>query len=724
MVLAVDLSGPWKAAPLDAELNRSGADPDLDDHAWATISVPGHWDETDAFAGVTEPILHRRRFVTDPPAPDKRAWLRLDGVIAQSEVWLDGDYLGDTNGYFVPHQFEVSDALRARDDHLLAVEVACAPPSSTRPKQSVTGSLQTGPLAPRGNPGGIWRPVRIEQTGPAAILFSRLVCTEASANTAELRIRLVLDAREPGPHRVDTSVTGPDGTAVAGGATSHTLAQGENRIEYTVTVDQPALWWPHALGEQPLYEVAVAIRTPDNAVSDRRHWRTGIRWLREHNMALKVNGERMFTKGIVLGPQSPYLASLAPSVITDDLRCIVEAGLDLVRVHGHVARPELYQAADRLGLLVWQDLPLVGPYATSARKTARAVARSAVDLLGHHPSVAYWCAHDEPNGPPLPAPARAGEPPAPTARRLARHYAPSWNRSVLDPMLRRELTAADASRPVVTRSGSLPSVLDPASSDTHLWLGWHSGTVEDLPDLVRQWPRLATFLGGFGSQSAVVREWDEQEPTWRSAQVGSFDRYLPRRAYSDGGAWSAATQVYQAELLRYHIETIRRLKFRPAGGFCLSALADAEPDGGFGILDHERNRKPAFNAVLDACRPVVVVADPLPEVLAPGQRVQLDVHAISDLNQPLGRVRVRAAARCANWSLERDWEGDLPANGCEFIGLFEFVIPETQGSLIVDLHLLTADRAATNRYKSVIIPAAETYSATETTPNLPRPRLG
>ncbi|MDA3039045.1 MAG: hypothetical protein O3C27_05855, partial [Actinomycetota bacterium] len=212
--------------------------------------------------------------------------------------------------------------------------------------------------------------------------------------------------------------------------------------------------------------------------------------------------------------------------------------------------------------------------------------------------------------------------------------------------------------------------------------------------------------------------------TWRTAQVGAFDRYLPRRAYSDGAAWSAATQAYQAELLRHHIETIRRLKFRPAGGFCLSALADAEPEGGFGILDHVRNRKPAYDAVLDACRPVVVVAEPLPEVLAPGQHVRTDVHAISDLNQPLGHVQVSAIARCGDWSVTRSWEGNLPANGCEFIGTFEFAVPRTQGSLIVDLHLLAADRAATNRYKSVIIPAAESFVVTETASNRPRPRLG
>ena len=713
----MDLSGPWKAAPLDAELNRSGADPDLDDDVWESVDVPGHWGQTAAFADNDEPVLHRRRFTIDGPPEGKRAWLRLDGVIARSDVWFDGDYLGDTNGYFVPHQFEITQPLRRTREHLLAVEVACPRLDDTRPKQSVTGSLQTGPLAPPGNPGGIWRPVRIEQTGPVAILFSRLVCSRASASEAELRIRLVLDAERAGEHRIDTSVTGPDGVAAAGGAALHALAQGENRIEWTVTIDRPSLWWPHSLGEQPLYEVAVAVRTPDSTVSDRFHWRTGIRWIEEHNLNFRVNGERLFVKGIALGPQSRFLATLDPRVISDDLHAVVDAGLDLVRVHGHVARPELYQAADRLGLMLWQDLPLVGGYATSARKTARAVARSAVDVLGHHPSIVLWCAHDEPNGPPLPLPLPSiGTPP--TARRLARHVLPSWNRSVLDPLLRRELTAADSSRPVVTRSGSLPLPIDPASSDTHLWLGWHSGLAEDLPDLVRQWPRLATFLGGFGSQSTVLDDWDEDEPSWTTAQRGAFDRYLPRRAYGDGEGWAAATQAYQADLLRYHIEIIRRLKFRPAGGFCLSALADAESAGGFGILDFDRHRKPAYNAVLDACRPVIVVADPPPSITTPGEHLAFAVHAISDLNQPLGRVRVKATARCHTWSIEREWEGDLPANGCQRVGILDFVVPEVHGSMIIDLHLLTNARVATNRYQTVVIPPAEATSRSARNPIL------
>ena len=74
----------------------------------------------------------------------------------------------------------------------------------------------------------------------------------------------------------------------------------------------------------------------------------------------------------------------------------IDAGLDLLRVHAHVARPELYDAADEAGLLLWQDMPLQWGYARSVRKQAVRQARKAVDLLGHHPSIALWCGHNEP----------------------------------------------------------------------------------------------------------------------------------------------------------------------------------------------------------------------------------------------------------------------------------------------------------------------------------------
>ena len=68
-------------------------------------------------------------------------------------------------------------------------------------------------------------------------------------------------------------------------------------------------------------------------------------------------------------------------------------------------------------MLLWQDLPLQWGYARSVRKQAVRQARKAVEILGHHPSVAIWCGHNEPLAIDVPT-AQTGRPrrPAPGRR--------------------------------------------------------------------------------------------------------------------------------------------------------------------------------------------------------------------------------------------------------------------------------------------------------------------
>ena len=108
----------------------------------------------------------------------------------------------------------------------------------------------------------------------------------------------------------------------------------------------------------------------------------------------------------------------------------------MIRVITHIARPEVYETADEIGMLLWQDLPLRGQMARGVRSQATRQAREAVDLLGHHPSVAVWCAHDEP----------FKKPDAPSATPpLLGQQTPSWNRTVLDRSVRRVLSRTDGS---------------------------------------------------------------------------------------------------------------------------------------------------------------------------------------------------------------------------------------------------------------------------------------
>ena len=61
-LVLVDLSGEWQATPINPELTRTGADPDLDDSTWERVPVPGHWAQNEAFAEEKGPLLYRYHF--------------------------------------------------------------------------------------------------------------------------------------------------------------------------------------------------------------------------------------------------------------------------------------------------------------------------------------------------------------------------------------------------------------------------------------------------------------------------------------------------------------------------------------------------------------------------------------------------------------------------------------------------------------------------------------
>src|SRR5437763_2437239 len=212
----MDLSGTWRAIEADEDLRRTFPDPALDDRDWEPVRVPSHWRSHTAFSDSDGPLLFRRQFETPAAAPERgpegrRHWLVLDGRFYQGDVWLDGSYVGDTEGYFFPHIFEVTEAVEARREHVLAVEVACSPQSDRTAKRNITGVFQHWDcLDPDWNPGGIWRPVRVSETGPVRIAGLRVLCREADPERAVVALRATLDSAGARSVTLHTTIGGAD----------------------------------------------------------------------------------------------------------------------------------------------------------------------------------------------------------------------------------------------------------------------------------------------------------------------------------------------------------------------------------------------------------------------------------------------------------------------------------------------------------------------------------
>jgi hypothetical protein len=792
----MDLNGRWLASVSTEELRRLAADPDFDDSSWVAADVPGHWRSNPAFDATDGPVLYRRRFEATRPGPGRRRFLTFDGIFYQGDVWLDGEYLGVTEGYFAPHTFEVSELLRARTDHVLTVEVACARPAELTSKRNLTGVFQHWDcIDPDWNPGGIWAPVHLDETGPVRITSVKVLCREANAERAVLDIEAALDTVEPCGVLLGTRVTRMAASADSAdpGVThrpdrmegpvleedhDHVLAAGVNIVRWQARIERPSLWWPKALGDQPLHEVLLEARViPSDAArrppwelddpagevtpgdetqrdkaparvasaesltragssgngyagdastaprhgrsesrederppvaSDSRRVVTGIRQIRFRNFVATVNGERMFLKGVNCGPTLVALADADAEAIWRDVELAAAAGLDLIRVHAHISRPELYEAADRTGMLVWQDLPLQWGYG-QVRRQAVTQAREAVTLLGHHPSIAVWCGHNEP----LALDTAHGKPLAPSrvARFVAAQFLPTWNKTALDRSIRRALERADPSREVVAHSGVLPH---PAwGTDSHFYFGWYHGEERDLPSTLARVPVLARFVSEFGAQAVPDSaefmhpelwpdlDWEHLE-AHHCYQREIFDHRVPPNGFATFEAWRRASQDYQALLLRHHIETLRRLKYRPTGGFCVFLLADAQPAVTWSLLDHERAPKAGYRAVAAACAPVIVTADRPDASYRPGQRFEVDLHAVSDLRNPLAGVEAHAVLTWPGGRRAWVFQGDLPADSCTRIGHVLQVLPPDcmEGDVSLDLTMSWADGKATNKYTS------------------------
>jgi beta-mannosidase len=345
------------------------------------------------------------------------------------------------------------------------------------------------------------------------------------------------------------------------------------------------------------------------------------------------------------GPTRMQLGEATPGELARDVQLALEANLDLLRLHAHVSRPEVYDAADAAGLLLWQDFPLQWGYAFGVRKPAVRQARAMVDELGHHPSIVLWCAHNEP----LAVDIAPGAPLTTRAKlRLGRSMLfPTWNKNVLDRSITRALHRADPSRTVDPHSGVLPG-LGSTGTDTHFYYGWYHGALDGLAGALRAFPRLARFVTEYGAQAVPASAEFMKPERWpkldwdhlfahHACQNKIFDRHVPPSDYATFDEWRAATQAYQSALVQLQTEDLRRIKYAPTGGFCHFCFADGHPAVTWSVLDYERVEKSGYATLRDACRRVLPMVEPREGL----------VHVASELRHTLSDavVEVRGGSR-------------------------------------------------------------------------------
>lgn len=657
--MRIDLNGIWQLTT-DLGQQARAARPGYDARDWNSVSVPGHWQKSHPALGGVDRVLYRRVFRwEDTLGPDQRVRLRFSGILYQAKVWLNGAFLGEHTGFFAPALFDVTRHL-VPGENVVTAEIHCPIERSLRERRAIMGALSPGPgLRPGSQPGGIWRDVYLEVlTGvvPGALRLrteverlpavpvtpdevgrgDSLTVTEGPATAS---IHFEMECTAASEERLVWTATLTPETFEGSAATlagSQTVRRGWNRLHAAFTLVDPRLWWTWDLGSPDLYRLRLDFG-PEGGPVQTAERLVGLRKVELRGWHLYLNGRRIFVRGISYGPPDLYVGEVNAEDYRRDLSQIRAGNANLVRIFGHVGKPALYEEASRLGLLLWQDVPIYGEYQRGVLGEAVRQAASLVEEVGDWPAVGLWCAHGNPHPEAAPADSLVSR----SLRALSR-LTGNWNSGSLAPAVQRAIRSADPSRPCL----AYPS--EWGGGQVHLRIGWGEGRLHELDRLLKLYPERARFAMDFGSaafpdpersRSLVRGEWPAinwQKLTDDYLMPASLlERYVPHSLARSLDEYIEATRQYQADVNRRVIERFRRQKYGPTGGLLTQVFKDAQPGVSHGLLDYWREARPAWEAVRQAYRPVLITADWPKDEYSPGSTLGLTVYLINDLPQNL-----------------------------------------------------------------------------------------
>ncbi|MGE5506957.1 MAG: glycoside hydrolase family 2 protein [Chitinophagales bacterium] len=718
MLGLMSLDGTWQLRPVQ-EFAEALVQGEGDDGGWLTQDLPAHWQEHPALAGYSGRVVYRRRF-SGGPAEGVRHFLRVNGVFYRYAAYLDQVLLGSHEGYFAPADFEVTGLLRG--ENLLTLAVECPDEPRKLGKRLITGVFSHWDhLDPQLNPGGVWLPVELYSTGAARLvrLGAQLVSFDASAAKVKVDLEVDLARAFPGEGRrepaqdplIQVTFTPANFSGEPQSFKFRVrLEAGLSRLSHVCPLERYRLWWTHDLGEPNLYDVEARLFDRDGGLLDRLTIRTGLRTIALRNWIFYLNRERLFIKGENYPPPEARLARVTRDRVQGDLDLAVGAHLNMLRLHAHVDHPLLYDVADERGMLLWQDLPLQWLYAREALPEAERQAREMVRLLGHHPSVALWCMHNEP----VYIEDTKDESLARALKTYYNAFIYSWNRDVMDRRLAKAARAEDPTRPVQRASGEI--ALFHRGGDTHWYFGWYMthGPLRLFDQVRRLLPRNVRFVSEFGAQSFPHREsavrfmdGDVRKLDWNhlaarhSAQPDVMRFWLDIDACPDLETLIALTQWYQMRLNQFYLDRLRFHKYRPCGGFLAFSFADPNPAVAWSLLDYWRVPKASYHHLANCCHPEYAFTLLDREWYRPGQTVRVPVYVVNDSprSHAEATVQVRVTAPGGALLATAAFATRLPGDGhAAKAGEVTFA-PAASGKHVVELALDYDGGSLRNRYE-------------------------
>ena len=341
-----------------------------------------------ALSGVMRPLdekstlWYRRSFGVPREWSGRRVVLRFGAVDWQARVFVNGRFVGQHRGGYDAFAFDVTDALQPGQNQELVVAV-WDPTEGDQPR----GKQSRKPEGIFYNASsGLWQTVWIEPVPAQGIMELKMT---PELDEGALRMRVI--TKNPDDALQVEAVASCEGREAG-------RVSGSANVPLLLKVNPIRAWSP----DHPfLYQLHIALSSKGRVIDEVNSY-FGLRSVGlqtdEHGVTrLTLNGKPFFQMGALdqgFWPDGIYTAP-TDGALRHDIEFLKSAGFNLARKHVKVEPDRWYYWCDKLGLLVWQDMPSGNNNTSEARSRFEAEFQRMVGQLRNHPCIVTWVLFNE-----------------------------------------------------------------------------------------------------------------------------------------------------------------------------------------------------------------------------------------------------------------------------------------------------------------------------------------
>jgi beta-galactosidase len=327
---------------------------------WKKINLPHTWNRDDVIddeRGYKQGVGWYRKNMVLKSGDKNNLFVKFEGVNQVAEVFINGEKAGEHAGGYTAFVVDITPFVNFDNDNEILVKVDNSYNPDIPPLSADFTFF-----------GGIYRDVWLIRKGDVHFdLLDKstkgiyLSTPEVSSSKSLLKTTANLRnvANEKHDLEYGIKVFDPNNKLIATEQETVRIKKGKTEsVEISFEINAPELWSP---ATPQLYGIEFSLYNSDGSLADQTMFRKGFRWVEmNENRGLLLNGEPVKLIGANRHQDFEGLGNALPDELhRKDIQLLKDMGANFIRIAHYPQDPAILEACDELGLLVWEEIPIV-----------------------------------------------------------------------------------------------------------------------------------------------------------------------------------------------------------------------------------------------------------------------------------------------------------------------------------------------------------------------------